>query len=69
MNMFWRYNNVERTKTVKKNVANAKPQYIDIIQSYAPSQTVIEAFQEEFENTIKKSPRKDFLIVQGDWNA
>ena len=46
---------------------------ITIIQVYAPTtdydDEAVEAFYEELENTIKETPKKDFLIIQGDWNA
>ena len=51
----------------------AKPQNITIFQVYAPttdySDESVEEFYEELEEAIKKIPKKDFLIVQGDWNA
>lgn len=51
----------------------ARPMNITIIQVYAPTtdydDDAVETFYEELENTIKATPKKDFLIVQGDWNA
>ncbi|KAI8512774.1 hypothetical protein Bbelb_094130 [Branchiostoma belcheri] len=51
----------------------AKPLNITIIQVYAPTSEhddeTIETFYEELRNTINNSNKKDFLIVQGDWNA
>lgn len=44
-----------------------------IIQVYAPTtdydDEAVETFFEELENTDKKTPKKDFLVIQGDWNA
>lgn len=44
-----------------------------IIQVYAPTtdydDEAVETFFEELENTVKKTPKKDFLVIQGDWNA
>ena len=44
-----------------------------LIQVYAPttshSDEEIEEFYETIEQTISHSPKKDSLIVQGDWNA
>ena len=52
---------------------SAKPVNFTVIQIYAPTSDyedeVVEAFYEELERTIKKVPKKDLLIIQGDWNA
>ena len=44
-----------------------------IIQVYAPTTSYsyeeIDEFYETIEKTISDSPKKNFLIVQGDWNA
>ena len=44
-----------------------------LIQVYAPttdySEDEIEIFYEQIEDTIKQTPRKDLLIIMGDWNA
>lgn len=52
---------------------SAKPQNITIIQVYAPTSDyedeVVEEFYEKLEDTIKKIPKKDILVIQGDWNA
>ena len=46
---------------------------ITIIQVYAPttdySDEDIEEFYELIEDTISKTPKKDFLVILGDWNA
>lgn len=46
---------------------------ISIIQVYAPAtdydDDAVEIFYEELENTIKGIPKKDFIVIQGDWNA
>ena len=51
----------------------AKPINITIIQVYAPtthySDNEIEDFYETIEKVIHDSPRKDFIIIQGEWNA
>ena len=52
---------------------NASPCKITIIQVYAPttdhSDEEIEEFYQQLENTVKKMPKKDRLVVMGDWNA
>ena len=52
---------------------SAKPKNMTIIQVYAPTQDydddIVEEFYEELEDTIKKVPKKDLLVIQGDWNA
>lgn len=51
----------------------ATPMNISIIQVYAPTadyeDEIIEEFYEQIENTIARIPKKDFMIIQGDWNA
>ena len=51
----------------------AKPINIIIIQVYAPTSEYtdedIELFYELIEDTIVKTPLKDFLVILGDWNA
>merc|ERR1712002_109576 len=51
----------------------AKPHNMTIIQVYAPTtdydEEEVEQFYEELERTIAKAPKKDLLVVQGDWNA
>ena len=51
----------------------AKPMNITVIQVYAPttasSEDEIEDFYHELGSVIDNSPKKDVLIVQGDWNA
>ena len=51
----------------------AKPMNITIIQVYAPTSEYtdedIELFYELIENTVLKTPKKDFLVILGDWNA
>ena len=51
----------------------ANPMNITIIQIYAPTTAYtdeeIEQFYESIDNTIKETPNKDFLIIQGDFNA
>ena len=51
----------------------ASPFNITIVQVYAPtsahSDEEIENFYEQIQETIDKVPKKDILVVQGDWNA
>ena len=51
----------------------AKPHNMTIIQAYAPTSDhkdeEIEEFYEQLENIIAKVPKKDLIIIQGDWNA
>ena len=51
----------------------AKPQNLSIIQVYAPTSDYedeeVEEFYELLEAIIAEVPKKDILIVQGDWNA
>jgi len=52
---------------------SAKPKNITIIQIYAPSSDhadeEVEEFYEDLEETIMKIPKKDIIIIQGDFNA
>ena len=51
----------------------AKPFNITIIQVYAPTSAYsnedVEVFYEELQKVPNKTPKKDILVVQGDWNA
>ena len=51
----------------------AKPHNMTIIQVYAPTSDhddeEVEEFYAELDRIIAKVPRKDILVVQGDWNA
>ena len=51
----------------------ATPMNLSIIQVYAPTadyeDDVIEEFYEQIEDTTARIPKKDFMIIQGDWNA
>ena len=51
----------------------ASPFNVTIIQAYAPpsnySDDDVEYFYEELQNVLDKTPKKDILVVQGDWNA
>ncbi len=51
----------------------ASPFNITIIQSYAPTSDYddddVEDFYEQLQEVIDQTPKKDILIVQGDWNA
>lgn len=52
---------------------NATPFKITIIHVYAPtsasSDEEIEAFYNSIENTLAKVPKKDLILMSGDWNA
>ena len=49
------------------------PQNITIVQVYAPTSNATEEKSEDFYNELEtvltNIPKKDILIVQGDWNA
>ena len=51
----------------------ANPHNMTIIQTYAPTadheDEKVEEFYEQLESTTQKVPKKDILIVLGDWNA
>ena len=51
----------------------ATPFNINIIQAYAPtsdySDEDIEDFYEQLQEVLDQTPKKDILVVQGDWNA
>ena len=51
----------------------ATPFNITIIQAYAPtsdySDEDIEEFYDQLQDIVKQTPKKDILVVQGDWNA
>ena len=52
---------------------SSKPFNTTIIQVYAPTtdydEEVVEEFYENLETLIAKTPKKDLIIVLGDWNA
>ena len=52
---------------------SARPKNVTIIQVYAPTTDhedhEIEEFYEQVESVIKKTPKKDLIIIQGDFNA
>ena len=52
---------------------STKPPNMTIIQVYAPTtdhnDEEVEKFYELLESTIMEAPKKDILIIQGDWNA
>ena len=43
--------------------------YTGICSNTDYDDNVIEEFYETIEEYISKTPKKDFLIVQGDWNS
>ena len=51
----------------------ASPFNITIIQAYAPTtdydDSDIEDFYDQLQEVIDQTPKKDILVVQGDWNA
>ena len=52
---------------------NSIPRNISIIQVYAPtsdhSEEELERFYNQLETTLKSIPKKDIVVVMGDWNA
>ena len=51
----------------------AVPFNITIIQVYAPTSghddSEVDHFYQKLQETIDQTPKKDILVVQGDWNA
>ena len=51
----------------------AVPFNITIVQVYAPmsdyDDNEIEEFYDQLQNITDQAPKKDILVVQGDWNA
>ena len=51
----------------------AVPFNITIVQAYAPTSDYndneIKEFYDQLQNVINQTPKKDILVVQGDWNA
>ena len=49
-----------------------KPFNITIIQVYAPTsnaeETEVERFQEDLQDLLELTPKKDVLFIIGDWN-
>ena len=49
------------------------PFNITIVQAYAPTSDYddneIEEFYGQLQNVFDQTPKKDILVVQGDWNA
>ena len=50
-----------------------KPFSITVIQAYAPTSNAEEAevewFHEELQDLLELTPKKDVLLIIGDWNA
>ena len=50
-----------------------KPFNITVIQVYAPTSNTekaeVEWFQEELQDLLELTPKKDVLFITGDWNA
>ena len=46
---------------------------ITIVQAYAPTsqydENETEEFYDQLQNVFDQTPKKDILVVQGDWNA
>ena len=59
--------------TVISICLRAAPFNITIIQIYAPTSSnddsEVDHFYHQLQETIHKTPKKDILVVQGDWNA
>ena len=59
-----------RLKSIRLGAA---PCNITIIQVYAPTSThddsEVDHFYQQLQETINQTPKKDILVVQGDWNA
>ena len=51
----------------------AAPFNITIIQAYAPTSghddSEVDHFYQQLQETMDQTPKKDILVVQGDWNA
>ena len=51
----------------------AVPMKLTVLQAHAPSSDYddneIEEFYDQLQNVIDQTPKKDILVVQGDWNA
>ena len=49
------------------------PFNITVVHMYAPmsdyDDNEIEEFYDQLQNVIDQTPKKDILVVQGDWNA
>ena len=49
------------------------PFNITVVQAYAPTSDYddneTEKFHDQLQNVIDQTPKKDILVVQGDWNA
>ena len=52
---------------------SAVPFNITIVKAYAPTSDYddnkIEEFYDQAQNVIDQTPKKDILVIQGDWNA
>ena len=50
-----------------------KPFYITVIQAHAPTsnaeETEVEQFYEDLQDLLELTPKKDVLLIIGDWNA
>ena len=50
-----------------------KPFNITVIQVYAPTSNAeevkVERFYEDLQNLLELTPKKDVLLIIGDWNA
>ena len=62
-----------RFLVAKSNPYFTFPFNITIIQVYAPTSghddSEVDHFYQQLQETIDKTPKKDILVVQGDWNA
>ena len=52
---------------------SARPHNTTVIQCYAPTpyheDEEVDQFYEQLDSIVAKTPKKDILVVQGDWNA
>ena len=52
---------------------HGKPFNITVIQVYAPTtnaeEAEVEQFQEDLQDLLELTPKKDVLFIIGDWNA
>ena len=55
------------------HLPESSPFNITIVQAYAPTSDYndnkIEEFYDQLQNVIDQTPKKDILVVQGDWNV
>ena len=61
------------SKTTNLFIFQGKPFTIMVIQVYAPTSNAeeaeVEQFYEDLQDLLALTPKKDVLIIIGDWNA